>query len=298
MFVFTYLEQVTDKVRKESFLSRNDSSYFMNANTMAESARLLAQDRLVTATVSLLPPGIDGKSLHRVLDVGCGPAVWLLDLVAKYPHIEGIGVDNSESMLETARLLQKAENKHFTLLHMDVRNGLAFADASFDFVQMRLNHSFLQPPMWPPFLKECHRVLRPGGSLCVIDLEAIFTNKPATEEYYGLLPSVWSKAHLSFSLTGYSIGLLAQIKPLLRQADFTRIRLKPHLLDVSKGEEHYDIALENLKIIFTGVFPVLVQKGGYTQEYLLDLDRRATLEMQEDDFSCIAILFSAWCRKI
>ncbi len=152
--------------------------------------------------------------------------------------------------------------------------------------------------MWPPFLKECHRVLRPGGSLCVIDLEAIFTNKPATEEYYGLLPSVWSKAHLSFSLTGYSIGLLAQIKPLLRQADFTRIRLKPHLLDVSKGEEHYDIALENLKIIFTGVFPVLVQKGGYTQEYLLDLDRRATLEMQEDDFSCIAILFSAWCRKI
>jgi SAM-dependent methyltransferase len=99
---------VTDKVRKESFLSHNDSSYFMNANTMAESARLLAQDRLVTATVSLLPPGIDGKSLHRVLDVGCGPAVWLLDLVAKYPHIGGIGVDNSESMLETARLLQKA----------------------------------------------------------------------------------------------------------------------------------------------------------------------------------------------
>lgn len=278
-------------------MQQDDSSYFMNANTMAESARLLTQDRLVTATVSLLPPGIDGKSLHRVLDVGCGPGVWLLDLVAKYPDIDGVGVDNSESMLETARLLQKAENKHFTLLHMDVRNGFAFPDTSFDFVQMRLNDSFLYPPMWLPLLKECHRVLRPGGTLCVIDLEAIFTNKPASEEYYGLMPSVWSKARISFSLTGHSFGILAQVKPLLRQAGFAQVHFKPHLLDVSKGEEHYDIALENLKIIFTGVLPVLVQKGGYTQEYLLDLSERATLEMQDDDFSCIVILFSAWCKK-
>lgn len=278
-------------------MSQGNSSYFMNAEAIMEPARLINQDRQMTATVSLLPPGIDGKSLHHVLDVGCGPAVWLLDLIAKYPDIDGVGVDNSEYMLEMAQLLQKAESKHFTLLHMDVRNGLAFDDASFDFVQMRLTNSFLRPPMWLPLLKECHRVLQPGGSLCVIDLETTFTNKPAAEEYYGLMPGVWSKAHLSFSQTGRSFGLLAQIKSLLRQAGFAGIHLALHALDVSKGEELYDIAQENVKIIFTGVFPVLVQKGGYTQEYLLDLSRRANLEMQEDDYSCIAAIFSAWGQK-
>ena len=100
---------VNSSVEKESALSQSDSSYFMNAEAIMEPARLINQDRQMTATVSLLPPGIDGKSLHHVLDVGCGPAVWLLDLIAKHPHIDGIGVDNSEYMLEMAQLLQKAE---------------------------------------------------------------------------------------------------------------------------------------------------------------------------------------------
>ncbi|HEU5383616.1 MAG TPA: methyltransferase domain-containing protein [Ktedonobacteraceae bacterium] len=278
-------------------MSHGDSSYFMNADALIETARLINQDRLVTAAVSLLPPEIDGNTLHDVLDIGCGPGVWLLDLVAQYPHIRGIGIDNSKSMLDMARLLQKAEGKSFTIQHMDVRNGLAFPDASFDFIQMRLNHSFLLPPMWPPILKECYRVLRPGGSLCVIDLEAIFTNKPASEEYYGLLPAVWSKAHLGFSISGRSIGILAQTKPLLRQAGFVNARLELHALDVSKGEENYTLSQENLKIIFAGVLPTLIHKGGYTQEYLLELAGRAEKEMQEDDFSCVAVLFSVWCRK-
>ena len=278
-------------------MSQGNSSYFMNADTLVETARLVNQDRLVTAAVSLLPPGIDGNALHDVLDIGCGPGVWLLDLVAKYPHIHAVGIDNSQPMLDTARLLQKAESKHFTLEQMDVRKGLAQPDASFDFVQMRLNHSFLLPPMWPPILKECYRVLRPGGSLCVIDLEVIFTNKPASEEYYGLMPAVWRRAHLSYSLTGNSMGILAQTKPLLRQAGFVNAHLTLHSLDVSKGEKNYDMALENLKIVFTGVLPILIQRGGYTQEYLLKLSERATAEMQEDDFSCVAVLFSVWCQK-
>ena len=88
-------------------MSQGDSSYFMNADAMIESARLINQDRLVTATVSLLPSGIDGKSLHHVLDIGCGPGVWLLDLVAQYPGVQGVGIDISQSMIDIAQLLQK-----------------------------------------------------------------------------------------------------------------------------------------------------------------------------------------------
>jgi SAM-dependent methyltransferase len=264
---------------------------------MIETARLINQDRLVTAVVSLLPPDIDGTTLHDVLDIGCGPGVWLLDLVATYPGIRGVAVDISQSMLDIAQLLQKAEKRPFAVHRMDVRNGLAFPSASFGFVQMRLNHSFLLPAMWPPLLQECFRVLRPGGSLSVIDLEAIFTNKPAPDEFFSLMPTMWRQTQRGFSPLGHSMGILAQTKPLLHQAGFVNARLQLHALDVSKGEKHYDLALENLKMIFSGLLTTLTQKGGYTQDYLFRLSEQATTEMQEDDFSWIAMLFSVWCQK-
>ena len=93
------------------------------------------------------------------------------------------------------------------------------------------------------------------------------------------------------------MGILAQIKPLMRQAAFINSRLQLHALDVSRGEKDYDLSVENLKMIFAGTLKTLIQQGGYTQDYLLTLDQRVAVEMEEEDYSGIVILFSACCQK-
>ena len=61
------------------------------------------------------------------------------------------------------------------VLAVDVTRGLPFADASFDFVYHSHLLEHLTPEQAAPFLRECHRVLAPGGTVRVVvpDLEAI-----------------------------------------------------------------------------------------------------------------------------
>lgn len=299
MFVFTYLDQIADKVREESAMSQRDSSYFLNADTMIEPARLINQDRRVTAAVSLLPPGIDGATLSRVLDIGCGPGGWLLDLLTAYPHIVGIGIDISESMLSAAQLLKKAEGigQNLTFTSMDARKPLLFPDASFDFIHMRLTQSFLHAPMWESTLKECYRLLQQGTTLCITDLEMVLSQKPAAEEFSSLAPAVYSKMKLTFSPSGRSMGILPALRSLLPQIGFNNLRIQLYALDESYGEPYHDFAFEDQRIIYAGMRDFLKEHGGYSIEYLDRSYEAAAAEWNQPDFACISLLFSLVGKK-
>lgn len=278
-------------------MDQNNSSYFLTTESLLEASRLINQEKMITETVGLLEPGMAGERLHRVLDIGCGPGGWLLDLAAVYPHIQGEGVDVSEPMLDHARLLSRAEGRNLAFTWMDVRNGLSFPDQTFDFIQMRLSNSFLNPQTWFPLLKECFRVLRAGGFLRVVELEMILSNKPETEEYFQLLPTTWEKAHLSFSPTGRSMGLLVHLKSLISQAGFGEQQIQVSPLDVSYGQKHYQVSLENLKVIFAGTKDLLIHVNGFSLEELVDRYHRALRVMQEHDYLCLVLLFSNCSQK-
>jgi tRNA G46 methylase TrmB len=49
-------------------------------------ARLMIQDRLLTKGMGgLFPERADLSNLHRILDIGCGPGAWALDMADAYP---------------------------------------------------------------------------------------------------------------------------------------------------------------------------------------------------------------------
>ncbi len=115
------------------------------------------------ALLDLLPTAID-----RLLDIGTGTGQ-LLELVA--PRVgSGIGVDASRAMLALAR----ARLARPGLTHCAVRLGdmyrLPFPDGVHDVVvlQMVLHHA--EDPAGA--IAEAARVLRPGGLLLAIDLDA------------------------------------------------------------------------------------------------------------------------------
>ena len=272
------------------------SNYFMETDELTEVARLIQQDSHITEAAGLLPDEIEIRSLQRILDIGCGPGGWLLSLANANPNIAGVGIDISEQMLKIASALQLAEGRNLTFRSMDARDGLAFPDCSFDFIQMRLCMSFLLPPLWPPVLQECYRVLVPGGSIWITDLELIVANKEASDQTADWLSALVFKAGRSFSHTGRSSGILCQINPLLRAAGFAAGNLRLFPLDTSKGTKWHTFSRENSRILFEGIFQQLVDLG-YDPNHLTDLYEQSCREAEEEDFSSVSIMFSALGQK-
>lgn len=73
--------------------------------------------------------------------------------------------DNSPAQLERDREVAEREGLHLRTVLGDMRDLGAFPDASFDVVLNPVSNLFC--PELPPVWRECHRVLRPGGTLLV-----------------------------------------------------------------------------------------------------------------------------------
>lgn len=108
-----------------------------------------------------------------VLDVGCGDG-FHLPLFARTARFV-LGVEPHEP------LVRAAERRAEGLSNVDVRQGraqrLPVPDASFDVVHARTAYFF--GPGCEPGLREVERVLRPGGTMLIVDLDV------ASEPYGG-----------------------------------------------------------------------------------------------------------------
>jgi ubiquinone/menaquinone biosynthesis C-methylase UbiE len=94
----------------------------------------------------------------RILDIGCGPAVYTRDLVTRGWNV--YGMDISSGMLEAAVRLAKSlpRRVNFTAAHA---TQLPFAGGSFDAVLCVGVVSYVTDV--PALLREVRRMLRPGG---------------------------------------------------------------------------------------------------------------------------------------
>jgi ubiquinone/menaquinone biosynthesis C-methylase UbiE len=157
----------------------NASQYVVeDRNNDAEMIRLMIQDNVVTVGMGgPLAEQPDPALLHRVLDIGCGPAGWILEAVRLYPHMELTGIDISWRMIEYARAQAQARKLTggIEFLVMDALRPLEFPDVSLDLVNMRFAVSFLLVQDWPRLL----RVTHPGGTIGVTDTNIWKSTSPA-----------------------------------------------------------------------------------------------------------------------
>ncbi|WP_372964333.1 malonyl-ACP O-methyltransferase BioC [Marinobacter sp.] len=102
---------------------------------------------------------------HSILDLGCGTGWFTRKLTATYPGADMIGADLSPGMLEQAESLFGSEAVHW--LNADAES-LPLADESVDLVFSNLMIQWSRCP--ETILKECCRVLKPGGFLVLSTL--------------------------------------------------------------------------------------------------------------------------------
>jgi 2-polyprenyl-3-methyl-5-hydroxy-6-metoxy-1,4-benzoquinol methylase len=108
------------------------------------------------------------RGARSVCDVGCGHGVYLSQMLIAESKAQGIGVDISVGSLDmTRRLLSfhKIEASRYRLSQGDVQQRLPVEDSSQDAVTCFEVIEHLERPA--AAIAELHRVLRPGGVLCM-----------------------------------------------------------------------------------------------------------------------------------
>ena len=119
----------------------------------------------ISKTLSFLAAWAAISPRAVVLDIGCGTGEFEKLLLDEHPNQQIVGVDISQKMLEIAQQKCQAYSKAFFLATS--ASVLPFSDHSFDvIVSASAFHYFDEPE---PVLKEMRRVLRPGGTLVILD---------------------------------------------------------------------------------------------------------------------------------
>ncbi|MBO0781839.1 MAG: methyltransferase domain-containing protein [Ktedonobacteraceae bacterium] len=278
---------------------RPQSGYQVDAENMAEMARLTRQARMLTEHLGLLPSSIKLPQRSTILDIGCGPGEWVLETAQSAPQSLVIGIDISQLMINYALFTAELENiMNARFQVMDAQQPLAFSDAYFDIIHARFITGFQSTATWPPLLNECFRLLRPGGTLCCCEFEDIgISTSPHLTRYNSLLIQAARLAGQCFTPSGDHYGITAVQPRLLRMAGFQNIQREAYTLDFSTGSQAHNAMYENFKTFLKLLQPFLIRSEVTTAPEIEVLYERTLEDMQADDFCAIANFQTVWGSK-
>ncbi len=234
-------------------------------DTATQVARLLLQDRILSEAVrtTVFFPSQEKKlsDLQRVLDIGCGPGGWAIDLARQLPQTTVIGIDSSPMMIAYASGLAQLHHLRNCQFHvMDALKPFAFSDRSFDLVHLRTMSTAIPRSRWLHLLKECHRILRTGGNLQLMECGGIMTTSAAIRTYSDFC------TRLLFQRYGFEApdGAISWMRrdigeSLFYQAGYQNITQRSFLLDFSAGTPLHESQCQSLEVFFEALQPMLLQ---------------------------------------
>lgn len=276
----------------------NPSTYFVeDRSSNPEMIRLMIQDQTITEGMGgPLAEQADPASLHRVLDVGCGPGGWVLEAARLYPHMDLVGIDISWRMIEYARA--QAQAQHLTdgvqFLVMDALRPLEFPDASFDLVNMRLASSFLSLKSWPGLLHELLRVTRPGGIIRVTEANTPQSNSPHLTQLSQMMRCAGYKA--GQSVTAEHWGLISILPQLLAESGCQHVQTQAYTLEYLAGSVATQHFYQDVMYLFQTLKPFIHKWDCAAEDYDV-IYEQAMLEVQQPDFHATWSFLTAWGRK-
>ena len=280
-------------------LNPGTSDYVADAETITEMIRLLEQDVLVTRAVSgLLPPGVEPPQVHDVLDIGCGPGGWVLEMAKTSPTMQVTGIDISSLVIDFATqraLVEACANARFAV--MDFQQ-LAFPDASFDLVNARLVQWFLPNDRRKQIVQEWYRVLRPGGVLRCLETELTpITNSEALERHGHLFLAALDRMRKMVSPGGYHAGIPLILRPLLTQLGCQDIRETAHLINFSAGMPDRDGVVQDIIRGMETMGQVMVRAKVVRKQELTRLQEQTLADIKAPGFWGMLFFVSCWGRK-
>lgn len=142
------------------------------SDKFTELARLQKQAGLALQAERAMWQRAGMKNGMTVLDLGCGPGLISCSIAAELPESSIVGIEISDALQSHARenaIRLGLNNVRF--VRGDVYD-LPFDDGTFDFVHARFLFQHLRDPSL--VLKEVFRILKPGGKICIMDIDDRF----------------------------------------------------------------------------------------------------------------------------
>jgi SAM-dependent methyltransferase len=283
-------------VTTEPDSSERDNLYFNDPESGVEMARLMDQDRLITKGMGGLFPERDDElaGIKRILDIGCGPGGWAMEVAFAHPDIEVVGFDVSQVMIGYANAQARVRGlKNVSFKVMDAQQPLDFPDDSFDLVNARFI-AFLGPSVWPKLTQEFKRITRAGGEIRLTESEWTMTSSPSHEQMYGMFYRAMKQVGQSYSPDGRIYDITPMLGGFLRKLGCSTIQHKAHAIDFSIGTPDYEGFRRDWMVFAKLIQPFLISQGMSTQEEMDRLYSQIELEMLQEDYRGIMYVLTVW----
>lgn len=276
------------------------NTYVFDPEDATEMARLIQLDKVFTQGMGGALTGLPSLlETAQVLDIGCGPGGWVLNVARTHPEMEVTGIDVSKTMIAYAYArarTQKLTNASFDVMSM--LEPLEFGDSSFDLVNARLLVAVLQREQWPKVIEECYRITKPGGIIRLTEIDFMgLTSSFAFEELNHKSYQAGKVLGYGFSPDGRSLGMTYMLRTFLRNIGCENIQQKMHAIDFSSYSDAWADIFHNYEIAFKALQPLIIKGGAGDQEELDHLYQQFLMETHREDFRGVWPYMSVWGTK-
>jgi len=276
------------------------STYFVpDRSSDDERKRVQIQDAVYTRRMGgVLPEQTEPIHFRRVVDVGCGTGIWLIELAKAYPEIELlIGADISIHMIEYARKQAKAEgvDDRVEFHVMDALRMIEFPRHYFDLVNQRLGMSYLRTWDWPNLFQKYQYTAQPGALIRITEGDVFGeTSSPALAQLFDLaLDAFYRAGHL---FTHERSGVTGALAGLMQRHGFYDVESRPIPLHYTMGTSEMEAFSEDLRLLFRTIIPFL-RKWTRLPENYDALYQDALHEMQDPGFTVNCDLATIWGKN-
>jgi len=224
----------------------------------------------------------------KVLDVGCGPGSWTLEMATDYPNSLFIGTDLAD-VYPSAITPRNCE-----FVKANTITGLPFQDNTFDYVYQRCMLLSFPEKEWPGVIKELTRVTKPGGFIEIVECDLLIHDAgPLTAEWNEKLFSAMRTRGIDFTLAQRMHGLLKAEKNL------TTPKKLYYSAPMDWGDAEFgrlgELLRQNIEMAFRSLKPMLVLAGAYEDTEYDDMTNKAMKEFRE--YRSWVNFFAHWAQK-
>jgi ubiquinone/menaquinone biosynthesis C-methylase UbiE len=258
----------------------------------ADRARLTIQYQAFKQSIDLFSLEFTPKGNETVVDLGCGPGDWGLDVAFAYPDMSVVGLDIDPSYVEYAMVRARlAHQNNVSFEEHDITDPLPFHDARAQYVNLSLASSFLYKEQWSTLFAECLRILQPGGMLRIVEYMGIQSSSIAmhTLGYYHRLAMCHEGKRY--------IDSIPYLSPLLKAAGFLVSKLDVHAIDFSEGTDVHRSLADDHYVGAQLARPYVTKYTTASPEYLWGLAEEMQADMMRPGFYALLLLADITAQK-
>lgn len=242
----------------------------------------------------------DFRGLARVVDIACGTGYWAVSVARENPQMEVIGLAHQTRLAEYAEGLaaaQGVENARFLLMTGSQKPLLPFPDDYLNLVHAQYLYAWLRTEEWAGFLRECWRVVSPGGYLHMMEPDWQTTGSPALTQIRRLFLLALKKAGHLPSENAEAVVEASHLGGLCEKAGWQHVTLQNHLTDYGTGSDLPQNAALRVEILARSFRPIILDQGIASADELAEWTRLLREEMEHGTFRVKRIWTVVCARK-